>query len=172
LPRLTARLGLRLGEVLGLQWGDFEKNEGVLHARRQWLVTGQYGPPKTAAGFRGIPLPDDLRRDLIDLRLASKHSQDDDPIFTSREGTTLQHRNVAHRGFERAARQATIEGVSFDDLRHAAASRLIANGLDPVTVAAVLGHGDPNITLKVYAHLFNRDERDEAVRQALSSAGA
>ena len=167
LLRLTARLGLRLGEVLGLQWVDFDKNEGVLHIRRQWLVSGQYGPPKTAAGVRSIPLPDDLRRDLIDLRLASKHSQDDDPTFASHEGTPLQHRNVAHRGFGRAAKEAGIEGVSFHDLRHAAASRLIANGLDPVTVASVLGHGDPNITLKVYAHLFNRDERDEAVRQAL-----
>src|SRR5207245_1141046 len=84
LLRLTARLGLRLGEVLGLQWGDFNKNEGVLYVRRQWLVSGEYGPPKTAAGVRGIPLPDDLRRDLIDLRLSSKYSQNDDPIFASR----------------------------------------------------------------------------------------
>jgi integrase len=172
LLRLTARLGLRLGEVLGLQWDDFDKTAGLLHIRRQWLVSGEYGPPKTAAGVRSIPLPDDLRRDLIDLRLASKHSQDDHSIFASREGTPLQHRNVAHRGFERAAKETGIGGVSFHDLRHAAASRLIANGLDPVSVAAVLGHGDPNITLKVYAHLFNRDERDEAVRRALSSAGA
>jgi hypothetical protein len=36
----------------------------------------------------------------------------------------------------------------------------------------VLGHGDPNITLKVYAHLFNREERDEAVRKALASNGS
>jgi integrase len=158
--------------VLGLQWGDFDKDAGVLYVRRQWLVSGQYGPPKTAAGARSIPLPDDLRRDLIDLRLASKYSHDEDPIFASREGTPLQHRNVAHRGFERAARKADIAGVSFHDLRHAAASRLIANGLDPVTVAAVLGHGDPNVPLKVYAHLFNRDERDEAIRSALSQASA
>jgi integrase len=46
---------------------------------------------------------------------------------------------------------------------------LIGNGLDPVTVAGVLGHGDPNITLKVYAHLFNRQEREEAIRRALGS---
>jgi integrase len=100
----------------------------------------------------------------------SPHSQNDHPIFASREGTPLQHRNVAHRGFERAAKEAGIEGVSFHDLRHAAASRLIANGLDPVTVADVLGHGDANITLRVYAHLFNREQRDDAIRRALSNA--
>lgn len=172
LLRLTARLGLRLGEVLGLQWVDFDKAAGMLHVRRQWLVSGQYGPPKTAAGIRTIPLPDDLRRELIDLRLSSRHSQDSDPNFASREGTPFQHRNVAHRGFERAAKQARITGVSFHDLRHAAASRLISNGLDPVAVAAVLGHGDPNITLRVYAQLFNRAERDEAIRHALSPGNA
>ena len=51
---------------------------------------------------------------------------------------------------------------------HAAASRLIDAGLDPVTVAAVLGHEDPHITLRVYAARFNRQRRDEAVRLALA----
>jgi integrase len=36
-----------------------------------------------------------------------------------------------------------------------------------VTVAAVLGHEDATTTLKVYAHLWNREEKDEAVRKAL-----
>jgi integrase len=172
LLRLSARLGLRLGEVLGLQWRDFDRTAGILHVRQQWLRSGEYGPTKTDSGVRTIPLPDDLCSRLIDLRLASPYAQDEDPIFASRRGTPLQHRNVARRGFERAAREAGIHGVTFHDLRHAAASRLIANGVDPVTVASVLGHGDPNITLKVYAHLFNRDERDEAVRRALTSRSA
>jgi len=44
------------------------------------------------------------------------------------------------------------------DLRHAAASRLIANGLDPVNVASVFGHSNATVTLKVYAHLHNRQQ--------------
>jgi integrase len=119
----------RVAEVVGSL--VVEEAASELDIRRQWLVSEQYGPPKTAAGVRSIPLPDDLRRNLIDLRLASRHSQDEDPIFAPQNGTPLQHRNVAHRGFERAAKEAGIEGVSFHDLRHAAASRLIANGLDP-----------------------------------------
>jgi hypothetical protein len=61
LLRLTALLGLRLGEVLGLQWQDFDKaadeGAGVLHVRRQWLTSGVYGPPKTSKATRSIPLP-------------------------------------------------------------------------------------------------------------------
>ncbi|HLX33062.1 MAG TPA: site-specific integrase [Gaiellaceae bacterium] len=169
LLRLTARLGLRLGEVLGLQWTDFDRAGGVLHVRRQWLRTTQYGPTKTDSGTRTIPLPHDLQNELVELRVASRYSRDDDPIFASRRGTPLGHRNVAQRGFERAAREAGIRGVCFHDLRHAAASRLIAKGVDPVTVAAILGHGDPNVTLRVYSHVFDRDERDEAVRRALTA---
>jgi integrase len=37
-----------------------------------------------------------------------------------------------------------------------------------VTVASVLGHEDPSVTLRIYAHLFDRQKTDEAVREALS----
>jgi integrase len=46
--------------------------------------------------------------------------------------------------------------------------RLINAGLSPVTVASVLGHANPTIALKVYAHRFDRQKRDEDVRAALA----
>ncbi|HET8893021.1 MAG TPA: tyrosine-type recombinase/integrase [Gaiellaceae bacterium] len=170
LLRLAATLGLRIGEVLGLRWEDFDRADGMLRVQRQWLRSGEYGPTKTAAGVRRIALPPTLRDDLIALRLRSKASQESDPIFASREGTPLGHRNVTRRGFEPARDLAELpESITFHDLRHAAASRLIDAGLDPVTVAGVLGHEDPSITLKVYAARFNRQRKDDAVRLALSS---
>ncbi len=154
LLELVARLGLRLGEALGLQWGDFDKDEGVLHARRQWLATHEYGPTKTAAGVRRIALPSDLRDALIALRLRSGFSTAEHPIFASTIGTPLSHRNVSRRGFEAPRDEAKLpRGLTFHDLRHAAASRLIAAGLSPVTVATVLGHEDPTTTMRVYAHM-------------------
>jgi hypothetical protein len=47
---------------------------------------------------------------------------------------------------------------------------MIDAGLDPVTVAGVLGHENPSITLNLYAARFNRQSKDEAVRAALASA--
>jgi integrase len=169
LLRLSARLGLRLGEALGLRWEDFERDEGSLHVRRQWLRSGEYGPTKTPAGVRRIPLPPDLRDELIALRLRSRFSRDEHPIFSSREGTPLGHRNVTRRGFEPAAKAAGLD-VTFHELRDATASRLINGGLDPVTVASVLGHEDANVTLKIYAHLWDRRRTDQAVRLALASS--
>lgn len=173
LLRLAATLGVRLGEALGLRWQDFDKTASQLHVQGQWLKSGEYGPTKTPAGVRTIALPSALRDELIALRLSSQFSQDGDPIFASREGTPLGHRNVTRRGFEPARDDAGLpETITFHELRHAAASRMIAAGLDPVTVASVLGHEDPAITLKVYSHLYDRTKTDEAVRAALAMGGA
>jgi integrase len=164
---IAARLGLRLGEVLGLRWEDFDKT-GTLSIKRQWLRTGEYGPTKTPAGMRTIALPASIREELIALRLQSSFSRDEHPIFASRTGTPLSHRNVTARGFERARDLAKLpEHLTFHDLRHAAASRLIDAGLDSVTVAEVLGHEDATTTLKVYAKRFNRRRSDDRVREAL-----
>ena len=169
--RLTACVGLRKGEVLGLTWADFDKDDGYLHVRRQWTAVGAYGPTKTTAGERSIALPVDLRDELIALRLRSGYSQDEQPIFASHTGSPLGHRNVTRRGFEPARDDAKLPGhLTFHDLRHAAASRLIGAGLDPVTVASVLGHEDATVTLSVYGHLYNRRRTDEAVRAALAAS--
>jgi integrase len=172
LLKLAARLGLRLGEVLGLQWQDLDKDESILHVRRQWCCHGEYGPTKTPAGVRPIPLPHDLRDELIAFRLASKFSQGSDPVFVSRNGTPLGHRNTTRRGWEAARDRAELPKLRFHDLRHAAASRLIAAGLDPVTVAAILGHDDPSVTLRIYAHLFDRQAKHDAVRLALAGGAS
>jgi len=50
--------------------------------------------------------------------------------------------------------------LTFHSLRHAAASRLINAGLDPVAVADVLGHEDATTTLKVYARLSTAGGRE------------
>ena len=138
--------------------------------RRQWLQAGEYDPTKTKAGERRIALSHDLRERLIALRLGSRHSSDDRPIFASVTGTPLGHRNVERRGFEAVRDEAKLRGhLTFHDLRHAAASQLIRAGLDVVTVADVPGHEDPTVTLRVYAHLFDRERTDDAVRAALSA---
>ena len=134
------------------------------------ICTRSGSTDRTAAATRRIPLPPNIRDELIAHKLRSPYSRDHEPIFASRDGTPLSHRNVTRRGFETAASGAGIEGVSFHKLRHAAASRLIEAGLSPVVVAKILGHQDASITLRIYAHLFDRQRTDEAVRLALSDA--
>jgi integrase len=175
--KLAAVLGLREGELLGLRWEDFDKDTGYLHVRRQWLrpakvdgvrLPARYDETKTPAGVRDLPVPDGLRDELIAYRLASKFSQDSDPVLASGNGTPLGHRNLTRRGWEPARDLAELPKLKFHELRHAAASRLIAAGVDVVTVSKFMGHEDPSITLKVYAHLFDKQGKHDAVRLALA----
>jgi integrase len=150
-----------------LRWEDFDREGGYLHVRRQWTRDGTYGPTKTKASVRWIALPPDLRGELIALRLRNKPSADDSPIFVSTVGKPHDHRTVSRWGFERARDRAGLPPrLTFHSLRHAAASRIIRAGLDPVTMASVLGHENANMTLGLYAHLFDRRRTDDAVRRA------
>ena len=48
--------------------------------------------------------------------------------------------------------------VTFHALRHTHASQLIDAGVDIVTISRRLGHAKPDITLRIYAHLFRKDD--------------
>lgn len=48
--------------------------------------------------------------------------------------------------------------VTFHALRHTHASQLIDAGVDIVTISKRLGHAKPDITLRVYSHLFRMDD--------------
>jgi integrase len=170
LIRTAVYTGLRLGELLGLQWHDMDLEDGALHVRRQWTRSNEYGPTKTPAGVRRLPLPKELVQFFAALKLASDHSGDEDPVFASREGTPLGHRNVARRGFEPAVAIAGITEVTFHDTRHAFASRMIARGIEPVTLAKLMGHEDIRETLNTYSHLWDRVRTDDLVREAMSLA--
>jgi integrase len=169
LIRVALFTGLRLGELLGLQWQDLDLHEGVLYVHRQWTRMHEYTSPKTKAAVRRIPLSDDMTRHLAAFKLRSGHSKDEDPVFAVRNRKPLGHRNVTRRGFEPAASEAKIEGVTFHSMRHAFASRMIDRGISSTVLAALMGHESSTITERRYIHLFDRQRTDEAVREAMAS---
>jgi integrase len=122
---LAAKAGLRLGEILGLDWTDCElvKGAGMIDVRRQWTRLHELKPPK-AGSRRTVPISDDLVRLLLEQKM--KAADKTGPVFASRTGGRLAHRNVERRGFDPAATDAGLEGVTFHDLRHAYGSRLAA----------------------------------------------
>ena len=160
--------GLRLGELLGLQWTDVDLRAGELHVRRQWTRLGEYAPPKTRAAVRRVPLSSDMVRCLSEHKLASRYSNDDEPVFASKSGRPLGHRGATGRGFEPAAKAAGLEGVSFHSMRHAFASRMIDRGISSTVLAKLMGHESSAITERRYIHVFDQQRTDEAVRKAMA----
>jgi integrase len=163
--------GLRLGELLGLQWHDVDLDGRVLNVRRQWARTNEYAEPKTEAALRRVPLSNEMTQFLRRRKEAAfgkGHASPEHPVFASRNGKALQHRNVTRRGFEPAAKHAEIHGVTFHSLRHAFASRMIHRGIEPVRLAKLLGHEDARMTLQRYAHLYEAQRGDDLVREAMA----
>ena len=165
-PFLTvaAKAGLRLGEGLGLDWPDLElvKGAGAINVRRQSTRLHELAPPK-AGSRRRVPISDELVRMLLELKMAAPDKTG--PVFASQTGGRLAHRNVERRGFDAAAEDAGIEGVTLHDLRHG--SRLASKGLSARQIADAMGH-KKTATTEVYIQRFNGPQADQRVREAMS----
>lgn len=165
--------GLRLGELLGLTWADIDFEAGRVHVRKQLDREGQRVDPKTRQAKRSVVLMPTLGKTLREHRVASPRSQDPDFVFPAADGGGLDHstprailkRALKAGGIERADGKA----LRFHDLRHTAASLLIAQGANVVFVSRQLGHASADITLKRYAHLFDGAEHADRMSAALEA---
>jgi integrase len=142
--------------LLGLQWGDCEFGKGRLYVRRQLeAITGELAPPKTAASTRFVSLPPVAMSELKRWKIECPHGELDF-VFPNTNGTAMDDRNFRMRTFYPALRRAGLRKVRVHDLRHTAASMLIAAGADLADVSRQMGHANVSITLSVYTHHFAR----------------
>jgi integrase len=162
--------GMRLGEVLALRWSRINLDGKVLNVREALEQTRAHGirfkPPKSKAGRRDITLPDvlidvlrDHRKAALELRmqLGAGRLAEDALLFATIDGGPLSPTAVSTAWADLAGRIG-IPDVTFHALRHTHASQLIHEGVDIVTISKRLGHAKPDITLRVYAHLFHKDD--------------
>lgn len=175
---VTAALavGLRQGEALGLTWKDINFGSGTVTIRHQLQrIDGEYQlvEPKSRSGRRQIAVPttvlDALRAlkvQQLEERLAAGSEWRGNPfdlVFTSRTGWPLDGVNVT-RTFQRRLAAAGLSRLRFHDLRHGAASLLLAEGVHPRVVMEVLGHSQISLTLGTYSHVIPQLTRNAADR--------
>jgi integrase len=84
-------------------------------------------------------------------------------VFTSPIGTALDSRNVT-REFHVLLEAAGLPSIRFHDLRHTAATLLLAQGVDPRTIMETLGHSQISLTLNTYSHVLLALQADAAVK--------
>ena len=170
-PALLGLLcGLRLGEVLALRWARVDLDAKVVQIRETTEHTRAHGirfkAPKSRAGHRDVTLPDQVvealreyRKAQLELRLQLGRGKlpDDALLFTDLAGNPRTPDAVSGAWRDFAARIG-MPDVTFHGLRHSHASQLIDAGVDIVTISRRLGHASPDITLRVYAHLFQKDD--------------
>jgi integrase len=159
--------GCRRGEALALQWDDLDLRAGTATIRRS-LSAGRVSTPKSGRGRR-IVLPLGLVAELRSLRAQGreetlKHGRSEMPpwVFGSRVGTPLDGSRASKR-WDRVRREAARHGVRSLRLhcaRHTWATLALQNGKSLRWVARQLGHADPALTLRVYAHALPEEEHD------------
>jgi integrase len=169
--------GLRLGETLGLAWPDIDLDAGTVRVGRALKRHPQSGlslsEPKTAAGARKIALPafattalrehrrrTDLEADAADTAWTSL-PLGHDLVFRTAIGTPVDPANFRHETYK-ATEAAGIGRWTPHELRHSAASLLIAQGVPVKTISETLGHSSIRVTLDVYGHLLDEGKRAAA----------
>ena len=154
---LAVGLGLRRGEICGLRWSDIDLRARVLHVRnqRQRLDDGRMidAKPKSRAGTRTLPLPrmiyDALRRSY---QFGGGYVE---PITPS--GLNAAHRRLLSR--------LDLPYIRLHDLRHTMVTNALRNGAAMRMISSVIGHSDPALTARVYAHVD-----DEMIADTIDAA--
>jgi len=156
--------GMRRGELLALRWADIDFERGSLRVLHSVSLIAKYGyvegKPKTAAGKRTISLPaffiDMLKQHRVqqaESQEAAEHWEDRDLVFPNLVGGYL-HPNHMGDAFRKLLKDAGLPPMHFHDLRHSAATILLAKGVNIKVIQELLGHSDIAITLRVYGHLL------------------
>lgn len=175
---LMASTGLRLGECLGLTVDRVNFLRRTIRIDRQLAMydkASPFGSPKTRAGIRTIPVSRSVV-DMLAAHLAQFPATENGLIFTmpaTRENEVGRPvaRNRWADAYREACAAADVNGrTRTHDLRHVAASSMIAGGLSVAAVQAVLGHSSPAETLEVYTHLWPGDE--DKTREVMEAASA
>jgi integrase len=165
---LTVTLGLRRGEVLGLKWQDIDFKASTVHVRAALQrVNGrlELSETKTVRSRRPLPLVDFLAKALrghrvgqLEERLAAGAAwQDTGFVFTTRIGTPVDPANLLD-DFKRILKKSELPDVRFHDLRHSAASLLLALNVHPRVVMELLGQ--ISLTMDTYSHVVPEAMRD------------
>lgn len=169
---LMLALGLRQGEALGLTWRDVDLSNRVIHIRQGLsCIDGIFAlePLKTDRSRRTLALDDflvatlqaHLDRQRLEERAATKWNNEWNLVFTAVGGQPLESRTVT-RYFQAVLKGIGIERKRHYDLRHSAASLLIAQGADLMDVKTQLGHSTIALTADIYGHIFMERKRQLA----------
>lgn len=182
LYRMASLTGMRIGEVLGLQWQDVDFEHGEIYITHTLCYVpgrGQYlDTPKSEASRRIIPMEkgSELYTLLKEWRSkqrlqkfkVGKYWQPlpgmEHIVFTSNHGTPHFDMNVRtdQRKIVAEMNEAGINiDCTFHTLRHCFATRCIENGMDPKVLQAILGHSTFAMTMDLYCDVMEDTKRKE-----------
>ena len=171
---LALGTGVREGELLALRWQDVDLKDGTIRIEQSvrrcktfdkdspTKTILLFGPVKTAAGNRSIPLPAGVltelkahkKRQLTEQLAAGELWEKSGLVFTTELGKVVEPRNLIRRYYQ-LLKNAGLEHLKFHAAgRHTFATRLLEANEHPKTVQEMLGHSSIVVTLDLYSHVL------------------
>ena len=160
---LTIFTGVRLGELMGLEWNDIDFRNGIVSINRssQYLAdTGIFTKvPKTESSIREVAIPDFVISLLEEYKLWYDEQKslygelwiNSNRLFVQADGKPM-HPSTISKWFVKFIGQIGLPVINFHGLRHTNATLLIAQNIDVAVVAARLGHAQITTTFNFYVH--------------------
>lgn len=154
--------GLRIGELLALEWGDIDLVKGEMTVSKTCHdgknENGRYirytDTPKTVSSVRVIPLSKTVLQILKEIK-KNRISR-----FVISSGNTVPSVRSYQRSFELLLVKLNLPHRGFHSLRHTFATRALECGMDVRTLSEILGHKNPTVTLNRYAHSMMEHKRE------------
>lgn len=165
-------MGLRRGELLGLQWEDVDWKNNRIHIHSNRVVVNGKSvvkEPKTAAGNRTLDVPVQL---MQKLRAHQKHCLENrlrmggaymvtNYIIVHPDGKPIYPEYVSQL-LTKLQIRAGLPQCRFHDLRHLCASIMLKQGVNVKVAQERLGHADISTTLNIYSHVLPSSAKEAA----------
>jgi integrase len=181
--RLAMLAGPRQSEIRALTWRDVDLAGREVLIRQRADRWNKIGAPKSAAGTRAIPIGPALASILKAWKLRCRPNELN-LVFPGRAGAVLKQHTMAAKmlrlqvsaGLAIDARKCDsdepvwIARYGWHDLRHAAASAWIAQGVDLKRLQVWIGHENIQLTLDTYGHLIKDAKKDAELARGSEAA--
>ena len=160
---LTVFTGVRLGELMGLEWTDVDFKNGIISINRSSQYLSDMGVftkvPKTESSIREIAIPEFIISLLEEYKLWYEEQKsiydelwmNSDRLFVQADGKPMYPSTIS-KWFVKYVGQIGLPVINFHGLRHTNASLLVAQNIDIAVISARLGHAQISTTLDFYVH--------------------
>jgi len=159
----VACLGLRVSELVALQWGDLDFESLTVKVLRSF-VRGEINPTKTEASESALPLDPDLAGVLLAHKGNSVYTSDSDYVFAGGSGKPRWADAILADYLKPAAARAGIGNVGWHTFRHTYSTLLHALGTKPAVQKELLRHADIRTTMNIYTQAISAEKREAASR--------
>ena len=172
--------GLRRGELTALTWNDIDFEKKTVTVNKSYdFKSESIKLPKTAAGIRTVPMPDNLvdflkneKKTSLYVVVTAKNMMMTADSWKRAIESLLVDLEIAHgtaTGKDKKKKKCepkptvfTLQPFGWHDLRHTYATLLFEAGVDVLTAQYLLGHASPQTTMEIYTHLSDA-QKDRSI---------